>query len=53
MKCKVCSLIEGHDKLLMTKLDPSWKRDGQTKPIIHIANVAARVHYHYGTLKVK
>jgi len=46
MECKMCSLIEGHDKLLMPKLDSSWKHDGQTKPIIGIANVAARVHYY-------
>jgi hypothetical protein len=47
MKCKVCSLIEGHDKLLVPKLDSSWKHDGQTKVITNIANVATRVHYYY------
>ncbi len=46
MKCKVGSLIECHDKLLVPKLDSLWKHDNQTKVITGIVNVAARVHYY-------
>jgi len=34
VKCKVCIIIEGQDKLLVPKLDLLWKHVGQKKAII-------------------
>jgi hypothetical protein len=46
VKCKVCSKIEGMDKLLAPKLDSPWKHNGRGKTLVVIPRVyKARKNY--------
>ncbi len=45
MKCKVCSMIGGHDKLLVPKLDSLWKHVGRRKIITVMPGVVMGNYY--------
>jgi hypothetical protein len=45
VKCKICIVIEGQDKLLVLKLDLLWKHVGQKKATIASASVAVGDFY--------
>lgn len=45
VECKVCSLIEGKDKLLVPKLDSFWKHVGHHKALIVMLEIKVRQHY--------
>ncbi len=45
VKCKVYNKIEGHDKLLVPKLNSLWKHANHRKAIAPTTSVATREHY--------
>jgi hypothetical protein len=47
VKCKVCSKIKGHNKLLILKLNSLWKHIGQRKATTTIFNVVAMGEYYF------
>jgi len=47
VKCKVCSKIKGHNKLLVLKLNYMWKHIGQRKATTTIFNVMAMGEYYF------
>jgi hypothetical protein len=44
-QCKVCSLIDGKDKLLVTKFDSPWKHAGHHKTLVALPVVRVGEHY--------
>jgi hypothetical protein len=47
LKCKVCSKIKGHNKLLVSKLTFLWKHIGQRKATTTLFNVLAMGEYYF------
>jgi hypothetical protein len=45
VKCKVYNRIEGHDKLLVPKLNSLWKHVNPRKAIAPTTNVVGKEHY--------
>jgi len=45
VRCKVCSDIEGRNKLLVPKLDSLWKHCGRRKATTSFGKVKAREYY--------
>jgi hypothetical protein len=47
VKCKVCSKIKGHNKLLILKLNSLWKHIGQRKATTTIFKLVAMGEYYF------
>jgi hypothetical protein len=47
VKCKVCSKIKRHNKLLVSKLNFLWKHSGERNATITIFNVVAMGEYYF------
>jgi hypothetical protein len=45
VRCKVCFLIDGKNKLLVTKLDSLWKHAGCCKTLVVMPRVKVGEHY--------
>jgi hypothetical protein len=45
VQCKVCSFIDGKDKLLVAKLDSLWKHVGCRKALVAMSRVKVGEHY--------
>jgi hypothetical protein len=45
VKCKVCSEVEGHEKLLAPKIDSLWKHAGRRRALTSIGTVKKGDHY--------
>jgi hypothetical protein len=45
VQCKVCSFIDGKDKLLVAKLDSLWKRARHRKALVVMSRVKVGEHY--------
>ncbi len=45
VQCKVCSFIDGKDKLLVAKLDSLWKHAGHHKTLVAMPRVKVGEHY--------
>jgi hypothetical protein len=45
VQCKVCSLIDGKNKLLVIKLDSLWKHAGCCKALVAMLRVKVGEHY--------
>ena len=45
VRCKICSDVEGREKLLVPKLDSLWKHCGRRKAITSFGKVKAGQHY--------
>jgi hypothetical protein len=45
VRCKVCSFIDGKDKLLVVKLDFLWKHARCPKPLVVMSGVKVGEHY--------
>jgi hypothetical protein len=47
VKCKVCSKIKRHNKLLVSKLNFLWKHSGERNATITIFNMVAMGEYYF------
>jgi hypothetical protein len=49
VRCKICSDIEGREKLLVPKIDSLYKHAGRRKALVDMGKVRRGEHYYLGT----
>jgi hypothetical protein len=49
VKCRICSDVEGHEKLLLPKIDGLWKHAGRRRALANFGNVRKGDFYFLST----